>query len=56
MDHLPDAYRRLMDDGLIGASIQKHKERREEIDFQFWQVETVWPEAVNLEISRIGER
>lgn len=53
------AKRRLLEDRLLGESIRRVRGEaaldRIERDFQFWQNESVYPEAVNREIEACGK-
>lgn len=55
---LPPAYRRLMYDGLIGASIRRVRGEaaldKIERDFHFWQNESVYPQYVNGLLEKLG--
>lgn len=54
-DYLPPAYYRLIKDGLIGRLEDSQREKKQELGFQHWQNETVFPAAVNRWLSDIGE-
>lgn len=58
-DHLPKAYQRLIEAGLIGRSVHRYKsaklEQEFEAGFQDWLPETVLPDAVIRWTKEIGD-